>query len=687
MKLDADLQAELLSLNQDVVRNASAAGSLNREEFFLIYSKLIAEAGDSPEELEPALFKQLKNCEVDGYLFELGEDLNPTGDLYIATCDYSSADELRTINIDDVKKHILGLTSFLNIALASDKRIESQVGSTEYELAILMRNNSEIIKRIKYLIFTNAVLNVYEQIIEPTNAQGVEISTNVVDLRRYSNMSRAGYDIISINIKDYSSLEIPCLKASSESSGIESYLLAMQGDILANIYHKYGQRLLEQNVRTYLRNQSTVNKGILETIKSEPTMFLAYNNGLTATASSIECNRSSDGSLSIVSIKDFQIVNGGQTTASIYYAKQSKKYDLSKVMVQIKLSVVTKDKIPEIVPFISRYANSQNKVQNTDFSATTAVQMKIKQLSLEVNSPLKPGELHSARWFFERMRGEYRNMTLYTSKSEKKKIEAEYPKSQLIEKTDLAKWVLSFDCRPYTVSQGAQKAFVYYWKTLKDYDINQVNEDWFKSTVAKGIIFRALDNAIGKTDWYRDKKALKAQNITYTIAQSVHQIQAAGYGLNLPKIWELQVVPSKLLAWFLQVAEGVHQIINTPPSETSNPAEFCKKEFCWTKYIKDNVTVPLDSINEYLISFDLVSKSPLKLNPQKEVTSDSIDPIKWGLYLYQIAKNKRWLSPKNERALKSLMKGIMPKNTRETNALKHLFVMMEQKNIPKYPKE
>lgn len=685
MNLDADLHTELLSLNQDVERNALAAGSLTREEFFLVYSKLVAEAGDTPEELEPALFKQLKNCEVDGYHFELGEDSNPTGDLYIATCDYSGTDELRTINSDDIKKHLLGIASFVNIALASDKKIESQVDSTEYQLAILMRQNSEMIKRIKYLIFTNAVLDVHEQIIEPINVQGVEILTNVVDLRRYSNMSRTGYDTISINIKDYSSLQIPCLKAFSESSDIESYLFVMQGDILANIFHQYGQRLLEQNVRTYLRNQSKVNKGILETIQSEPTMFLAYNNGLTTTASSIECNRSSDGSLSIVSIKDFQIVNGGQTTASIYYAKQSKKYDLSKVFVQIKLSVVTKDKIHEVVPSISRYANSQNKVQDTDFAATTAVQMKIKQLSLEVNSPLRPGELHSARWFFERMRGEYRYKTLYASKSEKKKIEAEYPKSQLIEKTDLAKWVLSFDCRPYTVSQGAQKAFAHYWKTLKDYEINQVNEDWFKSTVAKGIIFRALDNAIGKTDWYRDKKAFKAQNITYTIAQSVHQIEASGYRLNLPRIWEEQRVPSKLLTWFLGVAEGVHPIINNPPSgtsNTSNPAEFCKKDFCWTEYVKDNVTVPLDSIYEYL-----VSKSPLKLNPQKEVTSDSRDLKKWGLYLYQIAKNKGWLSPKNDRALKALIDGYMPKNTSEINALNYLLEMMERRNIPKHPKE
>ena len=57
-------------------------------------------------------------------------------------------------------------------------------------------------------------------------------------------------------------------------------------------------------------------------------MFLAFNNGISATADFIELDKSGG---FIKSVKNLQIVNGGQTTASIYHTWKNDKVDLSLV--------------------------------------------------------------------------------------------------------------------------------------------------------------------------------------------------------------------------------------------------------------------------------------------------------------------------------------------------------------------
>ena len=95
-------------------------------------------------------------------------------------------------------------------------------------------------------------------------------------------------------------------------------------------------------------------------------MFFAYNNGITATAENIETVESPNGLL-LTGMRNFQIVNGGQTTASIHAALRNKEVDLDRVFVQMKLSIVNTDRAQEIVPKISEYANTQNRVSAADF--------------------------------------------------------------------------------------------------------------------------------------------------------------------------------------------------------------------------------------------------------------------------------------------------------------------------------
>jgi hypothetical protein len=61
-------------------------------------------------------------------------------------------------------------------------------------------------------------------------------------------------------------------------------------------------------------------------------MFLAFNNGLAATAEEIEIGMSENGGFVVKSVNDFQIVNGGQTTASIYHTLKKDKAEISGIL-------------------------------------------------------------------------------------------------------------------------------------------------------------------------------------------------------------------------------------------------------------------------------------------------------------------------------------------------------------------
>jgi hypothetical protein len=178
------------------------------------------------------------------------------------------------------------------------------------------------------------------------------------------------------------------------------------GVLLAEIYRQHGARLLEQNVRTFLQARGKVNKGIRDTILNQPEMFLAYNNGLCATAAQIQIESEKGPVANIRSITDFQIVNSGQTTASLTSAPLKDDADLSAVLVQLKLSVIRDPaQVGAIVSNISRFANSQNKVNEADLRSNDAFQVRVEHLSRTVWVPCKAGANRQTKWFYERARG------------------------------------------------------------------------------------------------------------------------------------------------------------------------------------------------------------------------------------------------------------------------------------------
>jgi hypothetical protein len=607
----SNLEAIYQSLAEEIVIGSTSEGIPKVEKFFNIFSGLAAENGDCPD-LTYSPILSGRGYRVDGYAFDIPEGgEGHSGDLYISICAYHQTDSLPTINSTTVEETIKEVIRFIKIAISRQGFDDMEESSNDYRLAMLIRSYKSKIARIRVLVFTNATLKVRKKIFKTIEVGEMNLHTNVFDLERYSKIAVSGTDPVEIDFEENFSGGITCIQASGNVVGYKSYLFAIHGPVLAEIFATYGNRLLEQNVRTYLQAKTKVNRGILKTISDEPSMFFAYNNGLTATASGVKTKRSLDGSITITYIKDFQIVNGGQTTASILYARDGLKLDLSDVFAQVKLSVVEESMLAAIVPKISEYANTQNTVSLADLASNSPSQIRIERLSKEVVVPQKVGSLHASKWFYERARGQYRNLFAYKTQSQKKNLEAEFPKAQIIEKTDLAKFEMSFDGEPYYVAQGAQKCFQRYTPTtLREiYQNDGLNELWYKNMVAKGIIFRTLDLEISRAQWYKDDKGLKAQTVTYSVAACADSFRHKGYQIDLQRIWREQDVPLGLLSWMLDQAQLVHKILTNPPGSVKDPGEFCKKLFCWVDHVKGRTTIPNSKILEYGIPvLDIIAK-------------------------------------------------------------------------------
>lgn len=680
-----NLEEDYSNLADDIAIGSVADGIPKVEEFFKIFAELAAENGDCPD-LSYSPILSGNGYRVDGYAFEIPEEAEgASGDLYLAVCSYSQDDIPPTINAKDLDKSVSQVERFLKLVLSGKTLDELEESSHEYRLGMLIRSSIPKIARVRILLFTNAYLKTRKKIFESTEIGNLKVHTNVFDLERYSKISTAGTDPVEIDLLEDFKGGIPCIQASDNSASYKSYLFAIPGPILADIFAAYGNRLLEQNVRTYLQAKTSVNRGILKTISDEPAMFFAYNNGLTATASQVKTENTPLGSIAITHIKDFQIVNGGQTTASILYARDGQKCDLKDVYVQVKLSVVDESRLSEIVPKISEFANTQNKVSLADLASNSPVQIRIERLSKEVVVPQKAGALHASKWFYERARGQYKSMFSYKSKAQKNKLETEFPKSQLIEKTDLAKFELSFDGRPHHVCEGAQKCFSRYITTTLKFSSENIdlNENWFKFAVAKGILFRRLDKEIANSQWYKNDKGLKAQTVAYTLAACAQAFRDVGQQIDLLRIWREQDVPTALLDWLVQQAGVVHKILNNPPGTAKNPTEFCKKEFCWTTYVKGKTDQPDRKILDYGV--DIIEFRDEQSRGKRDARRDSELDYEIALAnlmpraaeIRKLAESRGLISPTNSRSLSKLESGRLTFSRAEKNSLNSLFERLD----------
>ncbi len=414
---------------------------------------------------------------------------------------------------------------------------------------------------------------------------GREVVWAVWDLDRFHRTLTSGREReeITIDFREVGKGAVPFMKMPFSNAVYETYLTMIPGDLLARIYREHGARLLEQNVRTFLQARGKINRGIRDTIMKQPEMFLAYNNGLCATAAHIDVESEKGPVANIRSITDFQIVNGGQTTASLTSALLKDDADLTGVLVQLKLSVIKdKEKVGTIVSNISRFANSQNKVNEADLLANDAFHVRIEHLSRTVWAPARAGANRETKWFYERARGQYNDEKGRRSTAAKlRAFEAEYPSNQWFTKTDLAKFANTWGGLPHVVSRGAQKNFAEFTLQLEKGFVPDIAH--FQETVAQAILFRAAERIVSGQDF----GGYRANIVTYTLAWIAHH---SGGGVDLCDIWARQGIDEKMIELITAACPAVHKLIIN--SGGANVTEWCKQEACWTRIRGSDLDLP-----------------------------------------------------------------------------------------------
>ncbi|MBN8454100.1 AIPR family protein [Accumulibacter sp.] len=571
------------SLMADIRREADASGVLMVEAFFDQMTARLTEAGEL-EAADRAFYQTGEGAQrlrIDGYA---GDPRHSDGVLGLIVCDFADSDELQTIGKADVPPILNPLIRFLKKARTTEFRDALNEVNPAFQVSDMIIATWSQVTKVKLILVSNRQYIGRDDAVRLQDPDAVPITWSVWDLARFERFDRSGQarEDMVIDFEGDFGAPLPALKASQTGAALESYLLIMPGQQLAAIYDVWGARLLEANVRTFLQARAKTNKGIQKTIKEEPELFFPYNNGLSATAEYV-LSVSTDTGLAISSIGNLQIVNGAQTTGSIHAALRSAREQLTDVFVQMKLTVVPADRSEEIVPKISEYANTQNKVNAADFFSNHPFHIRIEQFSRNVMFAAREGERHDSKWFYERSRGQFINDRGRRTGSNQKKFDLEYPKAQLFSKTDLAKFENSAAGQPHIVSRGAQKNFALFAKEIGEaWSKSEAKYDelWYRRLVAKAIIFRKLETEIPRQPWYEG--GYRANIVTYAMAKIFHDANRGNYVLDLDTIAKRQMVADALVRALLLAAEEARNVITQPPLGMRNLSEWAKQQACWS---------------------------------------------------------------------------------------------------------
>ncbi|MGG1482783.1 AIPR family protein [Peribacillus castrilensis] len=554
---------------QSILSDSESRGLMKAQSFFELVCEDLMQVGDLTNNYEMAEFIKT-GCEVYGYDYDEDRKI-----FTLINFQFFQDDTIETLTRHHVTTKFNRLKKFASLSMAGLHN-DLEETSEAYSLAFNVHRNvhNKLIDKFRLIILTDGKLTGTISRIPNESIEGIVYEHKIIDINYLysifmSENASGSYEI---------DLNIPYLEVHNQSNEYQSYLGIMDGEQLFNIYDEYGQKLLEQNVRTFLQFRGGVNKGIRNTIEFKPDMFFAYNNGITATATHVETKNGY-----ITKITDFQIVNGGQTTSAIYAAKKNSKLDISNVSVQMKLSVVNNiEKKGEFVSSVSQYANTQNKVNKSDFFSNSPFHKEMKDYSKRIWVAAHGGSQKRTHWFYERVRGEYLNEQAYLTPAKKKQFQIENPKDQLIEKTFLAKSENSWDRKPHIVSKGAQYSFEEYansvTNTLEKNEL-AITENYFKDAVARVILFRATEKIVSKASWYQN--AFRAQTVAYSIALLSHSIKKRNLFLNFGRIWDEQRLPVELKEIMKVITKKIYESITNPPHGSANIAQWCKKEQCW----------------------------------------------------------------------------------------------------------
>lgn len=532
-----------------------------------------------------------RRLQVDAYSYD---EMDNSLSLLIADFNYEGG--LTSFGATEANKLFGMLRNFLEEALSGNVTDGSPGESAPgYGLATDISQWQPNVARYRLYLVSDRQLNTRTKDWPEESIGGVPTEFHIWDIARFhvAYESATGRDDLEIDFTKFGS-GLACLKAGSARGEYEGYLCMIPGKTLAGVYERYGSRLLEGNVRSFLSAKGKVNSGIQATIRSMPEMFFAYNNGVTATAEDVILENRKNG-LFITHATNLQIVNGAQTTASLAFAKRKDGADLSEVFVQMKLAVLPPEKADQLIPDIARFANSQNKVSDADFFSNHPYHVRIEEFSRRIWTPSAGGAQHGTHWFYERARGQYLNEQSKLTKAQRTQFQLQNPKRQVLSKTDIAKLENTWRGMPHKVSLGAQKNFMLFadWiaKRWKE-DDSQFHEEYFKELVARAILFRHSEELVSTQPWYQG--GYRANVVTYALAKLHDMVlnQGKGRRLDLRYIWDRQSVPSAMTAQLVCICKYVFEVLTDPSRPKENVTEWAKIEGCWDRV--QTVKIPFE---------------------------------------------------------------------------------------------
>lgn len=601
--------------------NTGETGGTQEQTFTQYAIDLLAEAGEVEnarecyDEKADKIGRRIHK--INGY--SLSENLE-TVQLFHTV--YKSTESVSKTYKADIEGAVNASTRFLKNALNRYFE-EMEVTAPAFDFARELGNHGNDIERAEIFILTDGECDVEKP--DDQQIRNVLVMYRIIDLRYLMRLEGGQPDPIAIDFEQLCGQSIPCLAVPVTNDDYQSYLAVVPGDLLAEVYKRYGARLLEMNVRSFLQFTGQVNQGIRKTIREEPHMFLAFNNGIAATAEEVELVDLPSGGKAIKSVRELQIVNGGQTTASILHTRQKDKADVDKVFVQMKLSVIkNRADISSIVNRISEYANSQNKVSRADLTANSPFHIEIEKLSRLIWSPPQPGVSYQTRWFYERARGQYKNeLDRQLGTKQKNAFLAQTPKSQLLVKEELAKYLNVWARLPHYVVQGNQKNYRVFVESLNTKKSQQPDSEFFEDLIAKATLFRSAEKIYGvKPNALGD---LRYVTVPYTLA---YLNQVTNGRLNLLKVWKQQGISDALRAILPSLMMQIETYIkaNAPGSLYG---EWAKRESCWQSVSRQKFAIDLSAIHADLID-------PANPPVRKTLTDDDAEKL-------QQENNANWL--------------------------------------------
>lgn len=497
-----------------------------------------------------------------------------TADLFIVL--YHGDGEVSDVGLPVTRNNFQLSRGFLARAL-DGFHAKTEESSDGFRVMQQLSEAKDSLTTVRIFFLTDGVVRSLD--LEEESFPGIELRYVVWDLDKLSRLRVGDREVIELDfVNDYEEA-LPCLKNADPTGEYQTFLAFLPAPVLARIYGLHGQRLLERNVRAFLQSRGKINRGLQKTLKEEPHRFLAYNNGLCCTAAEV---RVRDNALEWV--KDFQIVNGGQTTASIYHALKKEKVDVSQVVVQVKLTVL-KDpaKVSEIVPLISRYANSQNKVNGADFAANGQFHQTLEQLSRSIFAPAASGLQRGTHWYYERARGSYADdKARQGSPGQRRKWEVENPPAQKFTKTDVAKYEHAWLGLPHLVCLGAEKNFNKLAERMEEDGEPLVDVNYFQHLVAKAILFRTAEKVFTAQDLVQ----WRAQSVAYAVAWLTEKSKRR---INLNRIWSEQRLPPGLVEVLATACCAAHKHLS---ATEGNAGERSKKPDCWQEFQDQEIALP-----------------------------------------------------------------------------------------------